>query len=245
MHALYTVSRLLDYPDASLWDDQKDLRALVQESALPASARERLLAFMDRRLADPAALMQWQSDYDGLFERGRSVSLWLFEHVHGESRDRGQAMVDLMAEYRRAGLEIDQKELPDFLPLFLEFLATQGDENAQSWLLEVEAILATLLCRLEQRHSDYADLLYVLLEAAGSRLSLDPIRESLRNEQRDDTREAMDKVWEEEMVTFGVGDAQDSCASAPGRRSPAGAAGQDYVPVQWVDFNRQRPEQVN
>ena len=70
--------------------------------------------------------MQWQSEYDGLFERGRSLALWLFEHVHGESRDRGQAMVDLVDQYRQAGLEISQHELPDYLPLFLEFLSTQG-----------------------------------------------------------------------------------------------------------------------
>ena len=55
--------------------------------------------------------MEWQADYDSLFERGRSLSLLLFEHLHGESRDRGQAMVDLQAQYKSAGLEISLKEL--------------------------------------------------------------------------------------------------------------------------------------
>ena len=62
--------------------------------------------------AVPWIQLDWQSDYDALFERGRSLSLLLFEHVHGESRDRGQAMIDLIAQYKEAGLEIGMKELP-------------------------------------------------------------------------------------------------------------------------------------
>lgn len=245
MHVLYTVSRLLDYPDADLKTDAPDLCGLVEQSDLSTGAKNRLLAFMNHRMAGD--LMDWQSDYDGLFERGRSVSLWLFEHVHGESRDRGQAMVDLLAEYRKAGLEIGQKELPDYLPLFLEFLATQGRANAQAWLSEVETILATMTCRLEQRKSDYADLFHVLLEVAGHRVDLNAMRAALADEKRDDTREAMDKAWEDEMVTFGPGDAHDSCTSgaakAPG--NSAKASNDQYVPITWVDFNtRQRPEQV-
>ena len=70
--------------------------------------------------------LEAQAKYDSLFERGRSLSLWLFEHVHGESRDRGQAMVDLMAQYDMAGFEINAKELPDYLPMYLEFLSHQA-----------------------------------------------------------------------------------------------------------------------
>ena len=79
-----------------------------------------------------------------MFERGRALGLWLFEHVHGESRDRGQAMVDLIEQYKQAGLQLNLNELPDYIPLFLEFLATQGSENAREWLSEVEHILAYL-----------------------------------------------------------------------------------------------------
>jgi nitrate reductase delta subunit len=241
MHVLYTVSRLLDYPDAQLQVDAPELLELVDDSPLSIASKQRLHSFLRQRLSQP--LMDWQSDYDALFERGRSVSLWLFEHVHGESRDRGQAMVDLLAEYRKAGLEIGQKELPDFLPLFLEFLATQGQENARAWLSEVETILATLLCRLEQRDSNYADLFHALLEVAGNNVNLVGMRAKLADEKRDDTREAMDKAWEEEMVTFGAGDAHASACSSSSASAKAPARPADnYVPVTWVDFNDRRTE---
>ncbi len=98
-----------------------------------------------------------QARYDGLFERGRSVSLLLFEHVHGESRDRGQAMVDLLDRYTQAGLEIDVTELPDYLPLYLEYLSPLPDaESARAGLAEVAHILALLALRLEERGSGYA-----------------------------------------------------------------------------------------
>lgn len=243
MHVLYTVSRLLDYPDAQLWVDEQGLRQLVDQSSLKPASRARLHAFMDQRLAGD--LMDWQAEYDALFERGRSISLWLFEHVHGESRDRGQAMVDLLSEYRKAGLEIGRKELPDFLPLFLEFLATQGPENARDWLIQVQTILATLLCRLEQRQSNYANLFQVLLDVAGNQVDLEAMRASLAGEKADDTKEAMDKAWEEEMVTFGAGDAHDSCSAGgatKGSKQSTGAPTDQYVPITWVDFNARQSQ---
>ena len=243
MDVLYVVSRLLDYPDDQLAADRAELTSLVAQSSLSPVSKQRLENFMARRLATD--LLDWQSDYDGLFERGRALGLWLFEHVHGESRERGQAMVDLLNEYRKAGLEPPANELPDYLPLFLEFLVTQGPENAQDWLSEVELILATLLCRLEGRGSDYADLFHVLLEVADSTVDLDSLRVALGQEKRDDTREAMDKVWEEEMVTFGAGDAQSACKTPPSGNGVSAAAGDQFVPVTWVDFKTSGPARAS
>ena len=179
--------------------------------------------------------MQWQSEYDGLFERGRSLALWLFEHVHGESRDRGQAMVDLVDQYRQAGLEISQHELPDYLPLFLEFLSTQGRDNAVSWLLDMEHILALLQCRLEKRGSDYAVLFQLLLSIADSKVDLNEIRERIADEKRDDSKQAIDKEWEEEAVTFGADSLDKSCGDA--QRKPTEEQRKDLdVPLHWVDF---------
>ncbi|WP_268594516.1 nitrate reductase molybdenum cofactor assembly chaperone, partial [Escherichia coli] len=96
------------------------------------------------------------------FDRGRATSLLLFEHVHGESRDRGQAMVDLMAQYRAAGLEIDSRELPDFLPLYLEYLASRSAAQAREGLQDIAPILALLGARLQQRESPYAVLFDLL-----------------------------------------------------------------------------------
>jgi nitrate reductase delta subunit len=180
-------------------------------------------------------LMDAQAEYDGLFERGRSLALWLFEHVHGESRDRGQEMVDLISNYRQAGLEINQHELPDYLPLFLEFLSTQGRDNATSWLLDMEHILALLQCRLEKRNSDYRLLFELLLHIAGSRLSLDEVRQRIADEKPDHSKQAIDKEWQEEEVTFGADSLDKDCSGA--QRKPSESQRQDLdVPLHWVDF---------
>jgi nitrate reductase delta subunit len=233
MQILKLIGCLLDYPDQTVVEHRADIDALVKAADIEPTLRDRLLQFIDQRASQD--LMQWQSEYDGLFERGRSLALWLFEHVHGESRDRGQAMVDLVDQYRQAGLEISQHELPDYLPLFLEFLSTQGRDNAVSWLLDMEHILALLQCRLEKRGSDYALLFQLLLSIAGSKVDLDEIRERISDEKRDDSKQAIDKEWEEEEVTFGADSLDKSCGDA--QRKPTEGQRKDLdVPLHWVDF---------
>jgi len=189
--------------------------------------------------------MDWQAEYDSQFERGRSLSLLLFEHLHGESRDRGQAMVDLQAQYREAGLDISQKELPDYLPLYLEFLSTQGDDNARFGLQEVAPILGLLAARLAQRDSDYQILLHTLLELSEADIDLADLTKQISNEQRDDTPKALDKVWEEEMVSFmsagNNGSGENSCPSSQYRPSE-GQRRDQMVPVQF--FSGKTPEPV-
>jgi len=233
MQILKLIGCLLDYPDQTVVEHRADIDALVKAADIDPTLRDRLLQFIDQRASQD--LMQWQSEYDGLFERGRSLALWLFEHVHGESRDRGQAMVDLVDQYRQAGLEISQHELPDYLPLFLEFLSTQGRDNAVSWLLDMEHILALLQCRLEKRGSDYALLFQLLLSIADSKVDLDEIRERISDEKRDDSKQAIDKEWEEEEVTFGADSLDKSCGDA--QRKPTEGQRKDLdVPLHWVDF---------
>lgn len=209
MKSLRVISLLMEYPTAELVEAREELADLVSSMNLKARQRDALLAFVQRRTGGD--LMDWQSEYDALFERGRSLSLLLFEHVHGESRDRGQAMVDLMNQYQQAGLAIDAKELPDYLPLYLEFLSTQGPDNARAGLQEIEHILGLLAARLKERESDYAALYEALLYWCGDRVNIEQMREQVAGEARDDTPEALDKVWEEEAVTFGPEAQKDGC----------------------------------
>ncbi|RUO53385.1 nitrate reductase molybdenum cofactor assembly chaperone [Pseudidiomarina homiensis] len=228
MQVLQVISLLLDYPKVALLEVVPQLRTLVRASALSTAQQEALDDFIVRRTSGD--LMDWQSEYDGLFERGRSLSLLLFEHVHGESRDRGQAMVDLMQQYQQAGLEIGVKELPDYIPLYLEFLATQGEDNAREGLAEVAHILAVLAARLEQRESDYAVLFKSLLELAQVEIDLSDVRAQVESEKRDDTPKELDKVWEEEMVTFTGNDATSTCPTAQ-HRPAEGQRRDQYVPL--------------
>ncbi|MGQ4277486.1 nitrate reductase molybdenum cofactor assembly chaperone [Pseudidiomarina sp. E22-M8] len=228
MQVLQVISLLLDYPKVELLEVVPELRATVRSSALSSSQQQALEDFIVRRTSGD--VMDWQSEYDSLFERGRALSLLLFEHVHGESRDRGQAMVDLMQQYQQAGLDIGVKELPDYIPLYLEFLATQGDDNAREGLAEVGHILAVLAVRLEQRESDYAELFRSLLELSQVQVDLSDVRAQVENEKRDDTPKELDKVWEEEMVTFTGNDATSTCPTAQNRPGE-GQRRDQYIPL--------------
>ncbi len=217
MKLLKLLRTLLDYPREELWQHREELLAASDDPVLEPARREALRAFVAALLdCEP---MQAQERWLSLFDRGRSMSLLLFEHIHGESRDRGQAMVDLIETYRRAGLELDQRELPDYLPLLLEFLASQPQQEAREWLSHLAHILELLAARALERGSPYALLFELLVEFGGGRLELGPIRERVAREGRDDTPEAMDAVWEEEAVRFGPESPARDCA--PPQRLPA------------------------
>ena len=144
------LSALLTYPSAELQQAAPELAAAVDaEGLLPRGVRGQLQTLIDDIAAGD--LYDLQERYTLLFDRTRSLSLHLFEHVHGESRDRGQAMIDLKAMYAKNGLTIDARELPDFLPLFLEFLATRPAPEACETLGQPAHILAALAERLRKR----------------------------------------------------------------------------------------------
>ncbi|MFV0277074.1 MAG: nitrate reductase molybdenum cofactor assembly chaperone [Parahaliea sp.] len=165
--SLRALARLLDDPGAELQAAVPELVAVFEaEQRLPLPRRQSLIQWC-RRLA-AAELLDLQATYVELFDRGRSVSLLLFEHVHGESRDRGQAMVDLLAQYEAAGFALDARELPDYLPLFLEFLSTRDEAAIGDWLGDIRHILALLAGRLEGRNADYALVPLSLLALIGA-----------------------------------------------------------------------------
>ena len=201
MIELVIVSRLLEYPDAALWQHQQEMfEALASSEKLSKEDAHALGVFLRDLVAqDPLAA---QAAYSELFDRGRATSLLLFEHVHGESRDRGQAMVDLMAQYERHGLLLDSHELPDHLPLYLEYLAQLPEEEALGGLRDVAPILGLLSARLQQRESRYAVLFELLLKLANTQVDSQKVAEKIADEARDDTPQALDAVWEEEQVKF-------------------------------------------
>lgn len=233
MDILTLISRLIDYPTEDIHSAKHDIEQFINnDEQLSDEDKAGLISFVEGRLA--MDILDWQSDYDALFERGRSLSLLLFEHLHGESRDRGQAMIDLIAEYKKAGLDISQRELPDYIPLFLEFISTQGEANARGWLQDVSHILALLKVRLEQRDSDYAALFTALVNLAKTEINFDDLAAQVKGEKRDDTKEAIDKVWEEEMVKFGPDADNDACGTAVNKPSQTQRRDQE-VPIQMMD----------
>jgi nitrate reductase delta subunit len=163
------VACLLGYPDATLRDALDEIEAVVTaEPALSTEARAGLQALIRQlRQGDP---FEVEARYVDTFDRGRATSLHLFEHVHGDSRDRGPAMVDLLQTYEQAGLYLAPGELPDYLPVALEFAATQQAAVARDFLGEMAHILNALYSALVQRQSPYAAAIAAVLEMAGERV---------------------------------------------------------------------------
>ena len=163
---LRVLSALLGYPDAQMRRYLPEMRGLLRaEGALGQARRAEIDALIDA--LESAEPMAAEADYVELFDRGRGTSLHLFEHVHGESRDRGPAMIDLGQTYAKAGLILAEAELPDYLPAVLEFVSTQPAREARAFLGETAHILNAIFGALQQRRSTYAGVLGALLELAG------------------------------------------------------------------------------
>lgn len=201
MKLLKLIGVLMDYPQDELWAHGAELLAAAGDGAVSPTHRAKLLDFVRTLLGTDPLVAQdaWLSTFD----RGRSMSLLLFEHIHGESRARGQAMVDLIDTYRMNGFELAAKELPDYLPLLLEYLAQRPPAEARDWLGHVNHIVGMLAARALERASPYAVLFALLGELVESPLDLAPLRRRAQEEPRDDTAEVMDRLWEEEAVRFG------------------------------------------
>lgn len=190
--SLRVLARLLGYPDAELRGNLSILReALHAERALPAQRLAELDALIDS--IAQAGSLEAEAAYVELFDRGRATSLHLFEHVHGDSRDRGPAMIDLAQTYEKAGLFIAEGEMPDFLPVVLEFTSTQPPREAREFLAEMAHIFNALFSALQQRDSAYACVIGALLELAGEKAQ--PVKVPVE--------EPMDAIWEEPVVFDG------------------------------------------
>jgi len=203
MKTLKVLAALLDYPSEELLAALPELtQVLDEEHALRPQARSALQSLL-ASLGSEDDVMASQEQYVALFDRVRSLSLHLFEHVHGESRDRGQAMVDLKALYERHGFALATDELPDYLPAFLEFLAHLPDEEARKLLGETSHIVEAVAARLAKRGSAYASALYALLDIAGEN-GIVPSKIADEEIRAEDDPAALDAAWQEQPA-FGPG----------------------------------------
>lgn len=215
---LQVLARVLDYPDALLQQHADEMIDVLQ---VPAELTAAERAAVSEFIAELGAmeLLEAQSRYVETFDRGRKISLYVFEHVYGESRDRGPAMIELKRAYHEHGLFIDTRELPDFLPVFLEFCAQLPEAAARDWLVETTHILQRISVRLTERGSGYASAFTVLLRLLGADPAPEALADMAGKEKRDDTPAAIDQVWAETPVTFGPGEAHTNDGAT--RQEPA------------------------
>ena len=204
---LRALAALLGYPSAELHAHAAELRAaLAGEGALPRAERRRLEPLLSR--IESEELLELQSAYSELFDRSRSLSLHLFEHVHGDSRERGQAMIDLGRQYIESGIFLEASELPDFVPVFLEYVSCLPPAQARETLGQPGHVFAALAERLDKRGSDYGAIFHALVALAGIRPDAEALAEIDANTPEDDPAR-IDEEWEEAPVSFSSGGAHE------------------------------------
>lgn len=204
--SLRVLARLLSYPDAALREHLPGMRqALHSDNTVPAARLAELDALMANLERGDA--LENEAEYVQIFDRGRATSLHLFEHVHGDSKDRGPAMIDLAQTYEKAGLFLAPGEMPDYLPVVLEFVSTQPPKEARAFLGEMTHIFNAIFNALQQRQSTYASVLGALLELSGETAHAVKVVAD----------EPLDAAWEEPAVF-------DGCSSKgqakPGQTQP-------------------------
>ena len=205
MKTFKVLSALLSYPTEALIEAAPEFLAVLDAEKLVPAASRRAVDMLIEEIAI-GDVYDLQERYGLLFDRSKTLALHLFEHVHGESRDRGQAMVDLKAMYEDAGLFIAANELPDYVPLLLEFLSTQPLANARELLGQTAHILAALAERLGRRELSYKAIFDALVAIAAEAPRRDIVDEMLKAPDTDPMDlVALDAAWEEEEVKFGPG----------------------------------------
>jgi len=193
---LRVLAHLLSYPDATLRAHLPELHtALHDERALTFGRLAEIDALIDRLACRTQGHrgLDVEAEYVELFDRGRGTALHLFEHVHGDSRDRGPAMVDLVKTYEAAGLYLAPGELPDHLTVVLQYASTQPPEQAKALLGEFAHILQVVFSALLKRQSPYASLLAALLDLAGEKAQAVPVP----------PEPEVDESWEEPLAFGG------------------------------------------
>jgi nitrate reductase delta subunit len=189
---LRTLAALLAYPDAAMRAFLPQMGAVLHDdAALSAQRLAELDALVAHLQRGPALAVE--AAYVDLFDCGRATSLHLFEHVHGDSRERGPAMIDLAQTYEKAGLYLGEGQLPDYLPVVLEFVSTQPPLEAMAFLGEMAHIFNAIFGALRQRATPYASILGALLELADEKaLATPPAQEA-----------PLDEAWAEPLAFDG------------------------------------------
>ncbi|MBC8411691.1 MAG: nitrate reductase molybdenum cofactor assembly chaperone [Rhodobacteraceae bacterium] len=216
MKTFKILGLLLTYPKAeNLKNFDKMKQVLEAEKILPVKNLKLVSEFLGKQKATD--LLELQEEYVETFDRSRSCCLNLFEHVHGESRDRGQAMVDLAEMYHEKGLFIDSKELPDFIPVFLEYLSLCKVAETTDLLDDVVHIIATIGAKLKKGKNDYHIIFDAIEKLSTVKIDSKIIEKALADlAAEDNSLEALDKNWEEaEAFTSNAEDDCNACNAFP------------------------------
>lgn len=159
---LYKIlSVLLEYPDQELLDNLPEILTSLDDilgvDDAERTAIQGFLAYLQHR-----PLSELQADYVKTFDLTAEHSLHLTHHLFGDDKNRGPALIDLGELYKDYGVEVVTNELPDYLPLILEFAAYLDDGEANVFLSDANKVLGVLVDNLKKADSPYAALLSIV-----------------------------------------------------------------------------------
>ncbi|HIH2763096.1 MAG TPA: nitrate reductase molybdenum cofactor assembly chaperone [Candidatus Azoamicus sp.] len=186
------------YPSAQLKDNINNISNIIKDE-IQFTKQNELSSFLDYLKQNNLSFLQ--ENYVSIFDRQKKYSLYLFEHIHGDSRERGTAIIDLQNLYKNHNFDISEaKELPDYIPLFLEFISIIDEKEAYNMLSEVINLISIIRQRLELINSKYS-ILFSILESL-SKIKPDYlVVEKIINKDKDiDNESNIDKEWEEEKI---------------------------------------------
>lgn len=164
------MSFLLEYPTQELHANLGELaQAVRQDPEMLDEERSTVLALLDHMAATD--LIELQAEYVKTFDLVADHSLHLTHHLFGDDKNRGPALIDLTEMYKEYGLDKSTNELPDYLPLVLEFASQLDDSEARVFLSDTAKILKVLADNLRKADSPWAESVG-LIEKRGSLLAL-------------------------------------------------------------------------
>ncbi|MGM0559667.1 MAG: nitrate reductase molybdenum cofactor assembly chaperone [Pseudomonadota bacterium] len=224
MKTFRILGLLLTYPEQEMIAALDEMETVLKDESLLSRRELDLLQPLFTRLRSQD-LLDLQADYVHLFDRSRQLSLHLYEHLHGDSRSRGEAMTTLSTVYKLNGFELAVNELPDYLPLVCEFASLIEEKAARALLADAVDTLAAMERCARQRETDYAALFTALIALSARKPDEEEIAAVLAGMASEpEDLDELDRDWEEEPVTFGPG--APSCAGLQ-NHGPSAMPGQE------------------
>ncbi len=214
MKTLKILAILLSYPDTNVYKNIDELTDILkQEALLSKKTIKELLSFIENYKNKD--FLELQERFVSTFDRSRAHCLNLFEHIHGESRDRGPAMVDLAQMYAKKNLFVDKKELPDYLPIFLEYLSLCNEKEAIESLGDTIDIIALIGGQLKKNKSPYYIIFSALEELSNVKVNKFKVAEAIENSPKEpETLEQLDELWQEQEAFSGESSECNTCETS-------------------------------
>ena len=161
MQVFAVISKLIDYPDSELIENLDSVIEYIKDSSeIATDEKEILMEFVSWMRSHTS--IKLQETYVETFDMVPEHDLHLTHHIFGDDRQRGPALIDLSEHFKNEGLEVKEGEIPDFLPLLLEYASTLDDIKSREFLGDAKKIITIIADNLDKAKSPYSKLIRIV-----------------------------------------------------------------------------------